>query len=783
MRRFVLLGLFLTACTQDPTLVNPATFERPGAVAFVCFDNTTQGYVPLETCAPPNDDDRYAMTALVTQTASGEVGAIDLLRHRTLDSDVRVPGYTFVRVGEVPSALIVPPDAPNVTYIANYGSRSVQWMDTARFRPDADPMSGVAEGAIALPDGPVAMVSSDAGDALFVALPLAGAVLPIKVLPSGALEQPTEADLVALEVPLLPQPFLAPPTEYGLFCGGIGTRRVGFEQLSFVSEGDEAEPVSLLVVDDELLVADAALPVIHRFSIGADGSLSALEPLPTGAPVRRLAVTPEVPVDVPGMSGLARYLYAIDATDQSVLVMDYTEGSATFGGVIPVHSGTGRNDRLDLDADARSLGVLTPGFPGDACTDYDATQIPTQLRGVFLVVGQTNGRMEIIDILDLDASCRVSTEACETQQTFVSRHSSRIGSTLSNTESFRIAGTPTLTLDGSPGQIGEDGTTSGSLRLSAALETCPSLMAPAGFNICLSTDPYAQVSDTWTATYQDDFLSGGLALFGENAFSVNASDGRFCQRGAIGRDDIRASNLSDIDPEAGYQGDALVITSPPSAGRLESNPECARYVDPEDGRDFGEIRFQIISATNSGLELGAEAVRGFGLRDGTEGDVDYERVFRCYERTHFRYEVQVRQAYLVEGRDAGSDHRVVDTPSGCRINNGPLGQPVVEGNASTYHNRIAQFGRPFINDQVAFTIEAANDLSLTDESILTLSVTGAPVRLGADVGSRGSAARRPALVEQVVYNPVTSKLYALDSNSDGFVEYQLAPLATEFIFE
>ncbi|MFK8003943.1 MAG: hypothetical protein AB8H86_30545 [Polyangiales bacterium] len=784
MRRIAILGLFLTACTQDPTLVNPATFERPGAVAFVCFDSMTQGYVPLSACGPiegAEPDDRYSMTALVTQTASGEVGAIDLRLHRTLDSDVRVPGYTFVRVGEVPSALVVPPEAPNVTYVANFGSRSVQWMDTARFRPDANPMSGVEDGAVVLPDGPVAMVSSAAGDALFVALPLAGAVLPIKVLESGVLEQPTEADLVPLAVPLLPQPFVAPPTEYGLSCGGVATRRVGGERRSFVSLGDEAEPVSLVVVDDVLLVADAALPVIHRFSIGEDGALSALEPLPTGVPVRRIAVTPEVPADVPGLSGPARYLYAIDATDQSVLVMDYTAGSETFGGIIPVRAGTERNDRLDLPADARSLGILTPGFPGSMCTERN-NEGPTVLRGVFLAVGQTNGAMSIIDVLDLDAPCRVSAEVCEQEQTFVSRHSERIGSTLSNRDGFRIAGTPTLTLDGSPGQIAGDGSTSASLRLTGALGECPAFMGGAGFNICVSTDPYSQVSDVWTATYQDDFLSGGRGRFAGSAFSVSASDGRFCERGAIGRDDISASNLTDVDPELGYQGDALVITSPPTASRVESNPECARYVDPEDGREFKPIRFQILSAANSELELGAETVStAFGLLDGTAPD--YERVFRCYERTLFRYEVQVRKAYLVAGRDAGSVHRVIDTASGCRINSGPLGQPVIEGNSSTYRNRIAQIGRPFVNAHVAFTIDTSNDLSLSSESILTFNVTGAPVPLAADVGSRGSAARRPALVEQVVYNPVTSKLYALDSNSDGFVEYQLAPLTTEFIFE
>ncbi|MFT5358459.1 MAG: hypothetical protein ACI9KE_005697, partial [Polyangiales bacterium] len=732
MRRLVFLGLFLGACTQDPTLVNPATFERPGDVAFVCFDTMTQGYVPLAACGPSSPgavpDPRFSMTALVTQTASGEVGAIDLRLHRTLDSDVRVPGYTFVRVGEVPSALIVPPDAPNVAYVSNFGSRTVQWMDTARFRPDAEPMSGVVEGAIALPDGPAAMVSSAAGDVLFVALPRIGAVLPITVLPSGALEQPVEADLVDLSVALLPETLLAPPTDYGVTCEA--TRRPSAELREPVSLGTQAEPVSLLVVDGELLVADAALPLIHRFAIGTDGALTALDPLPTGVPVRRIAVTPLVPIDANATTESARYLYAIDATDQSVLVMDYTEGSATFGGLIPVSTGSGRSDRIELSADARSLGVLTPGYPGVGCTESDGTQSPTQLRGVFLAVGQTNGGMTIVDVLDLDAPCRVAIETCEVERTFVERHRPRIGSRL--TDERTLAGTPTLTLDGSPGQLDASGATPGALRL-GDLE-CPEFMDDMGFNICASADPYTARSDLWTATFQDDFLSGGRGRFEGTAFSVSASDGAFCRRGAIGGDDVAASGLvDDLDPEAGYQGDALVITSPPAASRIEADPECERYVDPEDGRDFDSIRFRIVSATQDGLELAADSVEGFGVRDGARGDVDYSRVFRCYEGTLFRYNVEVRDGYLVNGRDTGAEHRIIDTPAGCRVDT--VGQPVVEGDASTYRSRIARIGRPFISPSVAFTIlfESEDGLSASNQSILTFTVTGSALSLAVDV--------------------------------------------------
>ena len=42
--------LLLAACGQDPTVVQPAVFERPGATAFLCYDHLANELVPLSTC-------------------------------------------------------------------------------------------------------------------------------------------------------------------------------------------------------------------------------------------------------------------------------------------------------------------------------------------------------------------------------------------------------------------------------------------------------------------------------------------------------------------------------------------------------------------------------------------------------------------------------------------------------------------------------------------------------------------------------------------------------------
>ena len=125
----------LAGCEVAPIEVISRSFDRPSHVAFVCFDSVTSAAVSLDSCE--DGAEGFALHALVTQSHRGEVAAVDLDENRVLDSDVRVPGYTFVRVGEVPGAIVVAAREPSFAYVANLGSRDVRAVPTAQFRPDA----------------------------------------------------------------------------------------------------------------------------------------------------------------------------------------------------------------------------------------------------------------------------------------------------------------------------------------------------------------------------------------------------------------------------------------------------------------------------------------------------------------------------------------------------------------------------------------------------------------------------------------------------------------------
>jgi len=100
---------FLASCSQNPVTVNLHAMQSSGRVSFVCrgVDNDPKGH-KLDECPEYESASRHTM-ALVTQTATNEVAVVDLYAQTIVDIDQTTPGYSFLRVGGAPGAIVTTP--------------------------------------------------------------------------------------------------------------------------------------------------------------------------------------------------------------------------------------------------------------------------------------------------------------------------------------------------------------------------------------------------------------------------------------------------------------------------------------------------------------------------------------------------------------------------------------------------------------------------------------------------------------------------------------------------
>lgn len=183
----LLLFVAVQACSNDEGATQPASFDRPERMDFVCFDLTDAKApkpVPLDQCAKKN----RVLHALVTQTSRGEIAAVDLVNKRALDSRADIPGFTFVPVGASPKAIVVPRKNPETTYVADFGSRDVAWMPTKIFR-SSKPSDLKLVRFFSIIGRPVDMVVSPDEDALFVAVPEKSAILRLSICRNPVTEE------------------------------------------------------------------------------------------------------------------------------------------------------------------------------------------------------------------------------------------------------------------------------------------------------------------------------------------------------------------------------------------------------------------------------------------------------------------------------------------------------------------------------------------------------------------------------------------------------------------
>ncbi|MCA9610014.1 MAG: hypothetical protein KC619_30670 [Myxococcales bacterium] len=804
------LALLALACSTQQTVTNPNAFSRPEDVAFFCWNLTTSSPTALEDCRPAafeaaDEDDGeapsgYALHALVTQTTTGEVAAVRLTgsdgEPGVIDTDVRIPGYTFAAVGEVPSAIALSRTNPQRVFVLSRGSGDVQMIETQQFR------SGLGAGSVDFDvlremEGervlPSAMRMAPDEGSLLVALPERGQLARLSITGDGlaAAERLDLSSTLPDPVDLTGQPAL-PRWVYTCQAPELYDPPQ-IAPRDATSLGAAPEPVAILYDPEngEILVADAALPLIHRIDPDTFTEIGAVN---VSVPVEALALTPFVPSVLDGTTPDVRYLYAIDATDGSVLVADWTDpASATFGGVLSVEVEP-PYDRLNVPFRTRALAVMSPSYSDDdpitQCSDAQDGGYASglNLHGVFLAVGTEDGRVRIFDVYDADTPCRGYDCAggrdpnANDQIVVIGRHRPRFGSYMDTP--IALDPDPTWDTDSVGAEtVTAAGTTNApDLVPSLTPVTCDSpldAIYPAEGTplVCAVLDPWAAISQSFSATYEGTIpftsTSGGnFEVDGDTTYLLSHID--YCRNGVLGLEDRPDDGyLSD------YDGDVLAITGdlPPSIlnGTDEALlSDCTQLVERTTAGEITPVLIQILGAESHPEGIHPSYVGrlrlGQVLRPAEE---DFSRITRCYPEL-LQVEVRAQDSFVVSAGRAGFRHPIVEDPADhhCSVDG---------GRADALSRGRARFGQVFRTPELTFALGARPSDIAERHPELRLSVANVPAGLNVDVSTVGGTSG-PSLLTRLVYNDVDQRLYAVDQSVQGLIRIKLSRLSVDSFF-
>lgn len=767
---------------------------------------------------------------------------MDLTNRVILDSDVRIPGATFVPVGELPSDIVVPAMSPTCAWVASAGRHTIASIPTPRFRPehDRDVVDVVSE--VRLPGRPAEMMLSPDERTLWVALPELGAVARLAIDPvtcvAGA------PDVIELEVDVPDGVAAEPYADVRRVC--VSDVLVGDDTAyiappatilprTYTAQTPGARPTALEIdtdVDGDhvgteavLLIGDANLPLVHRIDMASGAELL---PLNVGAPVHDLALTPWVPDNDYGEGTASplvtsRYLYAIDGDDHTIMAIAYGQPSdAGFGAVLPINGQfAARPDRMPLPGGAEALDVITPGWltasdpriatadPDDrylGLCDADDGRLPVPnggvLRGVFLATAMIDGFVRISDVYDLDAPCRGS-DACggiglaSDQAAYIRRHRLRAGfgleTTINDTLVAVFEGPQVNAANGSIVRIGNDGnaapepsltdvacpTGMGAVFPANRLEGDPSL-------ICTQLDPFSAPVELWTAGWQG-LLPGtsradGNLGEGEAGETVLESTVDFCRRGVVGSTESQAVPAGE--PEAGYTGDLLAITSLLPAETLEMDEVCRSVVGiASAGETPHPILVPIRRAYSHAPDLwGAYEGRLVMADDAPILDdetgapragVTLAEALRCLGEELVSFDVRSHQAYTVSGSRTGVLHRVIE---------GTDGLCTIDTTAPRLHTHRAFLGQPFANTRIALRIAVqgegaglprAGSVLRFRVGIVSAGFTSASdAQLWFDLGfvNSSTSARYNVLPSDVIWSDMLQRTFIIEPQRRGLVE-------------
>jgi hypothetical protein len=783
MNRALALLLPLLGCSAEAVEVQPRSFIQPGDFAFACFGPTSP--LPLAQCVEGASSEN-SLYALLVQQARGEVAAVDLEHNRIEDTDIRIPGFTFVLAGELPSGIAVPKgtDAtpPDYAYVTSYGSLDLRAIPLNRFNPTIPDTPLPMPVNLSMYGAPEDVVLSPDETALFVAIPDGGIVLRIPLREDGEMDEPAITS-ITLGATIPPSPIAMEPAQYCQACasehGGSDaviqscTSRVAspwpedgmLPPRMPLSRGATARPVSLTVdaVSGWVLIADEALPIVHVYDVATS---ALIDPIPVGVPTEAVVVTPEVAPTV-GAEPSLRYLYAIDATDRSVLVAEYPSGAVQA--VNPAVDG--QVDRLNVTGPAIALEVGTPEF--GAAIDPASDLGPTILRGVFLFVLTTEGAVHVIDVEDEDAARRSNAmclldDGTRAADYFIQRHSPRLDVTRSDASG--IVGSPLARREGRASSVDETGATEVAVTLESVGCGPPyaPVYPPASTTtlLCSFGDPWVRIAEDWTVSYEGAIPATGGGR-GNLTGATFTGEARFCARGVLG-----SANAPTLDGLP-FAGDLLVVLGPLPTN---ASADCTSTFLDANG-EFREIVIPIVRSYEDRVDLGAP--RALEVVGGSPLPVSLATVESCFPEL-VSYEVRAGGQYAVTGSTTGFLHRVIADPSLPVPMPGEPGRPcALDATVSAERTGRATHAVEFANGRVRFKING-DVPNPGEEVIVTFSLRNPNGRLLADVSGVDSSVAAPGAVR---WNPNDGRLYVVDTGDRGFIQYGLAPFAELRNFE
>jgi len=407
----------LGSCSQTPITVNLHAMQSSENVSFVChgIDNSPKGH-KLDECPEYESATRHTL-ALVTQTATNEVAVVDLYAQSILDIDRTTPGYSFLRVGAKPGAIVTTPGgAASFVGVSGLGKNGIFALPTTCILPP-----GEGEPARDLTTWAACHLSSAPGDIAVLVDPSERETClnapPLRP-PSHRVDDACKADLTAEAGPTGRRKLLvALPNEHKLVL--LDAQRLLDQQpgsfgecepeASFALDVDvpniplapvipddlkpkesdmcavtsyPAQPVSepptpggFALMGDRVYVADLTRPLVHVLDVSdpcTDKELPPLLPRSYTMPDRvvttsRLAVSPLSP-------GHKQFVYAIDQDDQpaSVMVFDLARiaehpGDPDFRTPVVFEGGPRQPnmapDRVRFNASVKDVSFVMRDFP------------------------------------------------------------------------------------------------------------------------------------------------------------------------------------------------------------------------------------------------------------------------------------------------------------------------------------------------------------------------------------------------------------------------------------